>query len=44
MRYGTYTLAVPSNSEYSTPQLKMLLHEVEEGIGRKVAVDEWDAL
>jgi len=26
------------------PQLKMLLNEVEEGIGRKIAVEEWDAL
>jgi predicted RNA binding protein YcfA (HicA-like mRNA interferase family) len=36
MRYGTYTLTIPSNREYSIPQLKMLLHEIEEGIGRKI--------
>jgi hypothetical protein len=44
MRYGTYTFTVPSNREYSVPQLKMLLHEVEEGIGRKITIEEWEAL
>jgi len=25
MRYGTHTLAIPNNAEYSVPQLKILL-------------------
>jgi hypothetical protein len=44
MRFGTYTIAIPSNREYSIPQLKMLLHEIEEGIGRKISIEEWHAL
>jgi hypothetical protein len=44
MRYGTYTLTVPSNKEYSTPQLRMLLNEIEQGAGRRIALEEGDSL
>lgn len=44
MRHGTYTLTIPSNKEHSIPQLKMLLHEIEEGIGRKITIEEWYSL
>lgn len=44
MRYGSYTFTVPSNQEYSVPQVKMLVKEVEEGIGRKITLDEWERL
>jgi len=44
MRCGTCTFTVPSNPEYSIPQLRMLLREIEEGIGRKVPLDEWKHL
>jgi hypothetical protein len=42
MRYGTYTLTLPSNDEYSISQLKMLLKEIEEGIDIKLSLDEWE--
>ena len=41
MRYGTHTLAIPSNTEYSVPQLKMMLQEIETIIGRKIGIEEW---
>jgi hypothetical protein len=44
MRYGTYTLTIPSNREYSIPQMRMLLNEVEQGIGRRISMEEWDSL
>jgi predicted RNA binding protein YcfA (HicA-like mRNA interferase family) len=44
MRSGTYTFTVPGNQEYSVPQVKTLLKEVEEGIGRKIPLDEWERL
>jgi predicted RNA binding protein YcfA (HicA-like mRNA interferase family) len=44
MRYGTYTFTVPSNREYSMPQVRMLLSEVEEGIDRKITIEEWGTL
>jgi len=44
MRYGTYTLTLPSNEEYSVSQLKMLLKEIEVGIDRKLSLEEWERL
>lgn len=39
-----HRLAVPSNTEYSVPQLKMMLAEVECILGRGISSDEWEAL
>lgn len=44
MRYGTYTLTLPSNKEYSVPQVKMLLLEIECGINKKISFEEWENL
>jgi hypothetical protein len=44
MRNGKYTLNIPNNKEYSIPQLKILLHEIEQGIGRKITIEEWYSL
>jgi hypothetical protein len=35
---------IPSNKEYSMPQVKMLLNEIEHEIGRKITLEEWDSL
>jgi hypothetical protein len=37
-------LAIPSNPEYSAPQLRMMLREVGLVVGRDIALDEWEAL
>ena len=42
MIYQQYRMTVPSNAEYSVGQLRMLLHEVEEMIGRSISADEWN--
>ena len=42
--YGTDRLAVPSNSEYSVPQLKMMLAELEKILGRTISLEEWNNL
>jgi hypothetical protein len=44
MLYHQHRLTVPSNKEYSVPQLRMMVREVEGIIGRQVAVDEWNNL
>lgn len=44
MIYQQYRLTIPSNSEYSVPQLRMMLREVESIIGRQIAADEWNGL
>ncbi len=40
--YDQHRLTVPSNSEYSVPQLKMMLREAGEILGRDISVDEWN--
>lgn len=44
MVYEQHRLTIPSNKEYSVPQLRMMLREVESITGRQISIDEWDAL
>jgi hypothetical protein len=44
MVYEQHRLTIPSNKEYSVPQLRMMLREVEGIIGRQIPVDEWNNL
>ena len=44
MIYMQHRLAIPSNPEYSVPQLRMMLREAEEIIGRQISADEWAKL
>ena len=37
-------LAIPTNDEYSVPQLRMLLREVGEILGREISLEEWENL
>ncbi len=42
--YEQHRLTLPSNSEYSVPQLKMMLAEVEIILKRKISLAKWNAL
>lgn len=44
MRYGSNTLPIPNNPEYSVPRLKMMIRELERIIGRKISLEEWEGL
>lgn len=44
MRYGNHTLTIPNNPEYSVPQLKRMIHELEKIIGRTITLEEWEEL
>lgn len=44
MVYENHRLAIPSNSEYSVPQLRMMLNEIKAILDRSVTTDEWDSL
>jgi hypothetical protein len=44
MAYGAHRLAIPSNAEYSAPQLRMMIAEVEGIIGRPLTALEWNSL
>ena len=42
MILGQHRLAIPSNQEYSVPQLRMMLREVGEIVGRTISADDWE--
>ncbi|HAG09602.1 MAG TPA: hypothetical protein DCK87_08605 [Desulfotomaculum sp.] len=44
MVYGEQRLSIPSNTEYSVPQLRMMLEEVEKIIDREISSEEWGQL
>ncbi len=44
MVYFHYRLAIPSNAEYSIPQLRVMIKEIEKIIDRKISIDEWNRL
>lgn len=37
-------LTLPTNSQYSVPQLKMMIQEVEAILEREVTFEEWEGL
>jgi hypothetical protein len=44
MVYKEHRLAIPSNREYSIPQLKMMLREVESILGQEITAEKWNNL
>ncbi|MCU0427476.1 MAG: type II toxin-antitoxin system HicA family toxin [Candidatus Kapabacteria bacterium] len=44
MTFKHHRLTIPSNDEYSIPQLRMMLAEVESIVNRSISLDEWLAL
>ncbi len=44
MVYNQRRLAIPSNAEYSIPQLRFMIREVETIIDRQITADEWSSL
>ena len=44
MIYENHRLTIPSNKEYSVPQLRMMLREAEAIIGREITADEWESM
>jgi len=44
MIHGHYRLTIPSNKEFSIPQLRMMINEVEGIIKRCINDDEWNKL
>jgi predicted RNA binding protein YcfA (HicA-like mRNA interferase family) len=44
MVYQQHRLTIPSNQEYSVPQLRMMIRELEYILGRSVTVEGWKSL
>lgn len=44
MVYKQHRLTIPSNAEYSVPQLRFMLRQVEGIIGRPISLADWNNL
>ena len=44
MIFTNHRLTIPSNKEYSVPQLKFMLKEVERIIGKNISEKRWEEL
>jgi hypothetical protein len=44
MVYENHRLTISSNKEYSAPQLRMMIREVESIMGREILIAEWESL
>jgi len=44
MVLGQHRQTIPNNPEYSVPQIRMLLRQVESILGRSISLEEWDSL
>ena len=44
MIFQQHRLAIPSNADYSVPQLRMLIREIEGIIGFEITLEFWDGL
>ncbi|WP_256871738.1 hypothetical protein [Nostoc sp. TCL26-01] len=44
MLYEQHRLTIPSNDEYSVPQLRMMIREIEVIIEREITLEEWNSL
>ena len=42
--YGMLRLTVPSNAEYSVPQVRTMLREVAVLLQREITAEEWESL
>ena len=41
---GQHRQTIPANTEYSVPQVRLLLRQVESILARPIALEEWDSL
>ena len=44
MTFGSHRQTIPTNAEYSVPQIRMLVRQVESIIERNISSDEWEGL
>ena len=44
MVFQKHRLAIPSNAEYSVPQLREMLREVGRVLARRISPEEWNRL
>jgi len=42
--FGERRQAIPSNTEYSVPQVRLLVRQVELILNRRISAEDWDTL
>ncbi len=44
MAFGSHRQTIPTNPEFSVPQIRMLIRQVESILARQISLEEWDCL
>ena len=44
MTFGSHRQTIPTNTEYSVPQIRMLVRQVEAIVERKISLEDWQRL
>jgi hypothetical protein len=44
MTFAGHRQTIPSNNEYSVPQVRMMIREIERIVGREITASEWNDL
>ncbi|MBI5215583.1 MAG: type II toxin-antitoxin system HicA family toxin [Ignavibacteriae bacterium] len=44
MLFNHHRLAIPSNAEYTIPQLRMMMNEIESITEKEISLEEWSRL
>ena len=44
MTFGSYRQTIPTNPEFSNPQVRMLVRQIESIVERTISLEEWDSL
>ncbi|MGA2853086.1 MAG: type II toxin-antitoxin system HicA family toxin [Verrucomicrobiota bacterium] len=44
MIFGQHRQTIPTNAEYSVPQVRLLLRQVEAILARPISLEEWNSL
>jgi hypothetical protein len=44
MAFGSHRQTIPTNTEYSLPQVRMLVRQVEMILERRLSLEDWDGL
>ena len=44
MTFGSHRQTIPNDTEYSVPQIRMLVRQVEAIIERRISLEDWERL
>jgi len=44
MTFGSHRQTIPANTEYSVPQIRMLVRQIEAIVQYEISVEDWERL